>query len=72
MASDFKSLKEKICKNIIKQRKSAGLTQVQLSIATCASEDYIYRIEKGKRVPSLERLHKIAVALGIDVIDLLK
>lgn len=72
MASDFKHLKEKICKNIIKYRKNAGLTQVQLSLASSASEDYIYRIEKGKRVPSLERLYKIACALNVDIIDLLK
>ncbi len=72
MTSDFKLLKEKICKNIIKYRKSAGLTQVQLSIASSASEDYIYRIEKGKRTPSLERLYKIACALKVDILDLLK
>ncbi len=72
MASDFKYLKEKICKNIVKYRKAAGLTQVQLSIASSASEDYIYRIEKGKRTPSLERLHKIAAALNIDILELLK
>lgn len=72
MASDFKNLKEKICKNIVKYRKNAGLTQVQLSIASGASEDYIYRIEKGKRIPSLERLYKIACALNIDVLESLK
>jgi len=72
MARDFNSIKQKICKNIIKYRKAAGLTQVQLSIASSANEDYIYRIENGKRIPSLERLHKIACALRIDIIDLLK
>lgn len=72
MASDFKHLKDKICKNIVIYRKKAGLTQVQLSIASSASEDYIYRIENGKRTPSIERLHKIACALNIDIIDLLK
>jgi len=72
MASNFKTLKEKICKNIVNYRKKAGMTQVQLSIASGASEDYIYRIEKGKRTPSLERLFKIAAALNTDIIDLLK
>lgn len=72
MASDFKILKDRVCKNIVQYRKAAGLTQVQLSIASGASEDYIYRIEKGKRTPSLERLFRIATALNVDVLDLLR
>lgn len=72
MASDFKNFKDKICKNIVNYRKKSGMTQVQLSIAAGASEDYIYRIEKGKRTPSLERLYTIASALNVDMLDLLK
>ncbi|MCX4275450.1 MAG: helix-turn-helix transcriptional regulator [Candidatus Gastranaerophilales bacterium] len=72
MTSDFKNLKEKICKNIVNYRKKAKMTQVQLSIASGASEDYIYRIEKGKRTPSLERLFKIAEALKVNILELLK
>jgi len=72
MTSDFKHLREKICKNIVNYRKKAKMTQVQLSIASGASEDYIYRIEKGKRIPSLERLFMIASALKVDILELLK
>lgn len=72
MTSNFKNFKEKVCKNIVSYRKKAGMTQVQLSIATGASEDYIYRIEKGKRTPSLERLYTIACALKVNITDLLK
>ena len=56
MANNFDNIKEKIQKNIKSYRQQKGLTQVQLSINSGATEDYIYRIEKGKRTPSIERL----------------
>ena len=72
MANNFDNIKEKIQKNIKSYRQQKGLTQVQLSINSGATEDYIYRIEKGKRTPIIERLFNIASALNVDIIDLLK
>lgn len=72
MANDFNSLRAKISKNIVAYRKKADLTQVQLSISCGATEDYIYRIENGKRTPSVERLYKIAKALKVELYELFK
>lgn len=72
MANDFGHLKAKICNNIVNYRKKLGLTQVQLSINCGATDDYIYRIEKGKRMPSVERLYNIAKALKVDITELFR
>ena len=51
--------------NIKKYRLEMGLTQEKLSEKAGVSSDYISEIERGKKVPSIKRLDKIAIALGV-------
>ena len=45
-------------------------TQLQLSIQADISEAYVCQIENGKKIPSLEVLCRIAIALGVPITDL--
>lgn len=62
-----------IGKNIRKRRKELQVTQTQLAALTGLTNDYISKLEVGKRDnPSLEVTQKIAKALFISVEDLTK
>lgn len=50
---------------IKKQRKEVGITQVQLANKADISTSYLCDIEKGRSVPSIVTLKKIAKALEI-------
>lgn len=58
--------------NIKKYREKAGLTQEQLSEKAGISPDYLSEIERGKKMPSMKRLFKIAAALNRMPYELLK
>ena len=58
--------------NVKKYREKAGLTQEQLSEIADISPDYLSEIERGKKMPSMKRLFKIAAALRIPAYKLLK
>ena len=55
-----------IAHNIKKYRNIAGLRQVDLGIQINVSENHVYMLEAGKRIPSVETILKIANALNID------
>ena len=65
------STTENIRKNIKKYRNDKGFTQDKLSELAGVSTDYISEIERGKKVPSIKRLDKIAIALDIPAYKLL-
>lgn len=49
------------------KRKEMGLRQVQVSLITCLSRNYISDIESGRYMPSVETLLKLAICLDIDL-----
>lgn len=57
---------------ILLARKSAGLTQAQLSERAGISQPNIARLESGKYNPSVEFLERIAKALGKELVITLK
>ena len=59
-------------KRIIYLRKKRKMSQLQLSIESEINKNYISDLERGKRNPSLMILNKIAIALKIDMSELLK
>jgi len=61
-----------LAKNIKKLRKARGLTQEQLAFEAEIDLTYIGGIERGKRNPSLLVMARIANALSVRVLDLLK
>lgn len=54
-----------IQQNIRKFRKQQNLTQEKLSELCGISTDYLSEIERGKKIPSLKRLIKIAETLNV-------
>ena len=52
-------------------RKQKNFTQEKLSEVSGISKDYLSEIERGKKIPSLKRLIKIAEAFEIDTYKLL-
>src|SRR4028119_206182 len=53
-------------------RRERGLTQEELAGEVGASVAHLSRLESGARQPSLEGLRRVAVALGVEVGELLE
>lgn len=53
-------------------RKAAGLTQQSLADKAEVSRIYIQALESNRRLPSMHLLHKLAAALGVEVLDLMQ
>lgn len=59
-------------KRIVYLRKKRKISQLQLSLESEINKNYISDLERGKRNPSLMILNRIAIALKIDMSELLK
>ena len=59
-------------KRIVYLRKKRKMSQLQLAIESEINKNYISDLERGKRNPSLMILNRIAIALKIDMSELLK
>jgi len=51
--------------NLKKYRKERGFSQMTLSEKCDTTSNYIGQIEMGRRIPSFEKIEKIAKALGV-------
>ena len=51
-------------------RKTADLTQEELSNKAGISVDFLSNVERGVNAPSFENLEKLAKALGVEVREL--
>ena len=63
-------IRDVLANNMKAYRKATGLTQSKLAEKVDTSTHYIGMIETKKNFPSPEMLERIAVALGIDTLDL--
>jgi transcriptional regulator with XRE-family HTH domain len=55
---------------IVKQER--GLTQEQLAERSGFSQQYISGLEQGRRNPTVVTLYELALALGVDHLELLR
>jgi transcriptional regulator with XRE-family HTH domain len=55
-----------------KHRNQSKLSQERLSLAAGLERTFVYRVEQGKRNPSLESIFRLAEALGIAPEQLVK
>lgn len=53
------------------KRREKGLTQAQLAEKVQMDRTYLAKVEKGKHVPSIALMERIAVALDCSLKDLL-
>jgi transcriptional regulator with XRE-family HTH domain len=58
-------LQEIFIANLRKFRKIRNLSQMTLSQMCDTTSNYIGQIEMGRRIPSFEKIEKIAAALGV-------
>ncbi|GAB3328270.1 helix-turn-helix transcriptional regulator [Marivirga atlantica] len=65
-------LSKKIGQRIIELRKSKGLSQEQLAALAEVHEDYIGKIERGERTPSIKKIFTLTVALEITLEEFFK
>jgi len=64
------NIRDVLAKNMKAYRSALGLSQARLAEKVGTSTHYIGMIETKNNFPSPEMLERIAVALGIDTIDL--
>lgn len=61
------NLKKLIGAKISEYRKIKDMTQAQLAEKTSLSNDFISRIERGERIPTIETLDKITSVLDVSL-----
>ena len=59
-------------RNVLRIRKSKGITQERLAEISGFSQQYISGLEKGQRNPTVVTLYELSLALGVNFIELLK
>jgi transcriptional regulator with XRE-family HTH domain len=59
-------------RNVLRIRKSKGITQERLAEISGFSQQYISGLEKGQRNPTVVTVYELSVALGVNFIELLK
>jgi transcriptional regulator with XRE-family HTH domain len=66
------NIRDILAKNMKEYRNARGFTQAKLAEKVDTSTHYIGMIETQKKFPSPEMIERIAIALGIDTLDLFK
>lgn len=69
---EFDQLRQTLAANVRKARRSRKVSQEQLAFDAEIDRTYVSQIERSVINPSLLVLHKVAIALGVTVLDLLK
>lgn len=62
-------LEQRVGRRVADARKRAGLTQATLAERVEVATETISRLERGKTLPSVEKLDQIARAVGQDVAE---
>ncbi len=68
----FESARERVARNVKLWRKQRGLSQLSLSKKVGLSRTYLLRVEHGVETLSVDNLEKLAIALNVDISELLK
>ncbi|TSB01606.1 helix-turn-helix domain-containing protein [Sphingorhabdus contaminans] len=58
--------------NMGRIRREKGLTQEQLAELSGLTQQYISGIENGRRNPTIVAIYELAVALGVNYMELVK
>jgi transcriptional regulator with XRE-family HTH domain len=65
-------LNQRLARNLQRLRRESGLSQEALAAACGLHRTYVGGIERGERRVTLRTVEKLAVALQVDPLDLLK
>ena len=61
----------KVCENIKQKRIQLGVKQIELASEIGVDDSSLRRIESGRTSPTLKTLYRIALAMKIDIQELL-
>jgi transcriptional regulator with XRE-family HTH domain len=65
-------MRKLVGRNAARLRKEAGLTQEQLAERCGLSQQYLSKLEQGKRNPTVVTLYEIAQGLGVSHMELVR
>lgn len=65
-------MRKLVGRNAARLRKEAGLTQEQLAERCGLSQQYLSKLESGRRNPTVVTLYEIATALGVSHVELVR
>ncbi|WP_430438462.1 helix-turn-helix domain-containing protein [Noviherbaspirillum suwonense] len=68
----YQSARERVARNVTRWRKERGVSQLSLSKDAGLSRTFLSRVENGVETVSLDHLEKLAIALQVDIVELLK
>ena len=69
---EYEQLCNTLATNVCRVRRARKVSQEQLAFDAEIDRTYVSQIERSVINPSLLVLHKVAVALGVSVVDLLR
>ena len=65
-------MRKLVGRNAARLRKEAGLTQDQLAERCGLSQQYLSKLESGRRNPTVVTLYEIAQGLGVSHVELVR
>ena len=65
-------MRQLVGRNFARLRKDSGLTQEQLAERCGLSQQYLSKLEQGKRNPTVVTLFEIAQGLGVSHVELVR
>lgn len=65
-------VRERVGLNLQRLRREAGLSQEELADRSGVHQTYLSGVERGVRNPTVTVLQKIAVALGLDIDEVVR
>lgn len=65
-------VRERLAANLRRLRKQTGLSQEKFAFEHGIDRTYVSAIERRKRNPTIVVVERFAVALGVDVVELLE
>lgn len=68
----YQPARERVARNVKLWREQRGVSQQSLSANAGLSRTYLSRIENGVETVSVDHLEKLAIALNVDIVELLK
>lgn len=68
----YQPARERVARNVKLWRKRRGVSQQSLSLVAGLSRTYLSRIENAVETVSVDHLEKLAIALKVDIVELLK
>lgn len=66
------SARDRFATNLRAARKAKGLSQEALGELAMLHPTYVGSVERGERNVSVDNMERLAAALGLDVVDLLR